>query len=531
MSYYRLPIVLTGLCLALLHGCGGSKQDQQEKSKQDPQQHPNVLFISVDDLRPTLGVYGDEQAVTPNIDRFAMEEALTFTNTYCQAAVCAPSRASLMTGLRPDSTKVWHLGDEFRETIPNVVTMPQHFDKFGYHTVSMGKIFHNYMPDSISWDEPDLKPERYQKYEGRDAETFYHTKQSKRRQRKRRKALLENNPDYSYANGWNCGPAFEAADKPDSIYYDAAQTDLAIRKMKALQDEKEPFYMAIGYYRPHLPYVVPQKYWDLYNRDSFKIRNNSLPEGAPAMAANSNYELRGYLDYRSVNRPSGSPLPADSARMLKHGYYASVSFIDACLGRLFKTLEQTGLDQNTIVVIWGDHGYKLGEHRGWGKQTNFEIDNHVPLMISTPEMRNKGEKSDALTELVDLYPTLCDLAGIKVPDYLQGTSLQPLIKKPERPWKDAVFHQFRRRAGISANGKAYMGYAMRTLRYHYIEWHSWNPETHTAGEAIKAVELYDLQKDPQETVNLAEKAGNQALIDRLSAKMDSGWRSARPPIN
>ena len=293
-----IKIGLISTATGLITGCSPS-----EKNNKNTQ--ANILFISIDDLRPDLGCYGNEEIKTPNIDNFS-KDGVVFSRTYCQSAVSAPSRASLMTGLRPDSTRVWHLGDKFRNTIPDVVTMPQYFHKYGYHTVSIGKIFHNYMPDSISWDEPDLRPEQY-KQEGmlkRDGECFYYDPEIQKEQKLLREEIIKRRPN-GYADGWNCGPAFECSDAPDNAFYDGAQTDLAIETLKRLKEKDQPFYMAMGYFRPHLPFSAPKKYWDLYNRDSITIPdNNYLPKGSPVWAINSMYELRGYSGFKHIKHPS-----------------------------------------------------------------------------------------------------------------------------------------------------------------------------------------------------------------------------------
>lgn len=503
-----------------------SSCQQVEKVKK---KRPNVLFIAVDDLRPELGCYGNKEIITPNFDKLA-GEGILFSNTFCQAAVCAPSRASLMTGLRPDSSRVWHLGDEFREINPDVVTMPQYFKKYGYHTVSMGKIFHNHMPDSVSFDEPDLRPAEYSTPDmiARDAESFHHDPVIKEQQRKAREVRKMKNPNKKlYADGWGYGQSVENFDAPDNAFYDGAQTDLAIETLKRLKDKDEPFFFALGYYRPHLPFIAPKKYWDMYNVDSIALASNPyLPEGSPAMAMNSAYELRACSDMKYVKHPSAFQLSQDSARVLKHGYYASVSYIDACLGKLMDGLKELGLDENTIVIVYGDHGWKLGEHGSWGKQTNYKIDTHVPLIIKAPNSKAKGVMSSGLTELVDIYPTLLDLSGIDVPEYLQGTSLKPLLDHPDLPWKNAVFSQFHRRPRISLDGKRYMGYSMTTNQYNYVEWHYWDNENKVPGELI-ATELYDHIADPEENLNIADKVDEQ-LIQQLAAQLEGGWREARP---
>ena len=490
--------------------------------------YPNILFISIDDLRPDLGVYGNDDIITPHIDHFA-SQGVTFLRTYSQAAVCAPSRASLMTGLRPDSTRVWHLGDKFREINPATVTMPQYFKKFGYHTVSLGKIFHNYMPDSISWDEPDLRPEKYSAPEMwyRDGETFYISDSISQLQAERRKEIIARRPN-AYADGWNTGPAWEMADVHDTAYYDGSQTELAIKTLKRLKQGEEPFYLAIGYFRPHLPFTAPKKYWDLYPTDSIKLAPNPfVPENTEVFTMNSMYELRHYDHFKHIGHPtSGYTIPDDTARILKRGYYASVSYVDAQVGKLLGSLEELGLADNTIVVIWGDHGWKLGEHNSWGKMTNYDIDTHVPLIIRAPGAGIAGAKTTGLAELVDIFPTLVDLSGVEMADYFQGVSLRELMNNPDRDWKPAVFSQFHRRPRVTPDGGRYMGYSMTTDRYHLVEWRTWDNETGEAGEIVD-YELYDLQVDPEENGNIFDESDEQ-LQEKLILKLHRGWRYAKP---
>jgi iduronate 2-sulfatase len=243
------------------------------------------------------------------------------------------------------------------------------------------------------------------------------------------------------------------------------------------------------------------------------------------MAMNSMYELRGCYDLEFVQHPSDYRLPEETARVLKHGYYASVSFIDACIGKLMNGLRDLGLDENTIVVFWGDHGWKLGEHGSWCKQTNYNIDTRVPLMIRDPRIRLEGAKTESLTELVDLYPTLCDLAGIDVPDGMEGTSLRPLLEDPDKELKSAAFSQYVRRPKNSPDGKRYMGYSMVTASYHYVEWYTWDNETKTAGDLV-ARELYDLQIDPDENINIADLPENAEIVQDLAKKLEAGYKAA-----
>lgn len=492
---------------------------------------PNVLFISIDDLRPTIGVYGDSVAITPNIDRLAAE-GMTFRQTFTQVAVCAPSRASLMTGLRPDSTRVWHLGDKFREINPSIVTMPQHFSKFGYHTVNLGKIFHNYMPDSISWDEPDLRPARYVRKDWlkRDGETFYISEAVNRSQAIKRDSLLKLRP-IRYADGWNTGPAWEAADVHDTLYYDGAQTELAKKTLSRLALSDQPFYMGLGYFRPHLPFAVPKKYWDLYDPNEIPLASNpNVPENAPEHTMNSMYELRHYEGFNGIGHPQSTyRMSEDTARILKHGYYASVSYVDALLGNLIAHLKEIGIYENTIIILWGDHGWKLGDHNSWGKMTNYNIDLQVPMIVRYPNQQNRGSQTSEITELIDMFPSLCELAGIEVPDYMQGTSFVPLIENPSRQWKSAAFSQFHRRPRHAADGNRYMGYSINTREYHYIEWYAWEPKSGTRG-ALKHRELYDRNSDPNETINIAAETILTNIADSLSIQLAAGWKQARPSI-
>jgi len=488
----------------------------------------NVLFVSVDDLRPELGCYGNTEIKTPSFDKFA-RRGTTFTRAYCQAAVCAPSRATVMTGLRPDSTRVWDLRGKFRVNLPDVVTIPQHFHAHGYHTVSMGKIFHNHMPDRVSFDEPDLRPAKYLTPEliDREPESFYHDDELNRELAEVRQRRLKKNPN-AYADGWAYGRATESFDAPDSEFYDGAQTDLAIETLARLKDQQQPFFLAIGYYRPHLPFVAPTKYWDLYDREGLSMASNPfLPKDSPVMAMNSAYELKGCYDLEHVKHPSVAGLTEEEARLLKHGYYASVSFVDACFGKLMRGLAELGLDQNTIVVVWGDHGWKLGEHGSWCKQTNYDIDTRVPLLVRVPGQAVTGVTCSALVELVDLYPTLCDAADIPIPNDMEGTSFAPLLFDPNQKWKSAAFSQFHRSPRVTPDKGDYMGLSMVTQRHHYVEWRHWDDENKKVGD-LAATELYDLESDPEENVNIAGRAEGKHLIPALAQQLKAGWKATSP---
>ena len=500
-------------------------------STKDRDKKLNILFVSIDDLGPNLGVYDNKHIKSPNLDEFA-GQGTTFRRTYCQAAVCAPSRASLMSGLRPDSTRVWHLGDKFRKLHPNMVTMPQHFHKYGYYTACIGKIFHNYMPDSVSWDEPDLRPEQYKRPEWlkRDGETFYVNEETQRKQKIKRDQLVAKKPNY-YADGWNNGPAWEAEDVHDTMYYDGAQTELAMRTLTRLSKKDQPFFLALGYFRPHLPFAVPKKYWDLYDKDSIPLASNPfIPKRSPVMSMNSMYELRGYDGFCKLKHPSENiTMNEDTARLLKQGYYASVSYVDAQFGRVIGHLKDLNIYDQTIIIVWGDHGWKLGEHNGWCKQTNYNIDIHVPMIAYSPNQSKKGKQTFEITELIDMFPSLCELAGIEAPDYLQGTSFVPLMENPELEWKSAAFSQFHRRPKVTPDGKRYMGYSIKTKEHHYVEWYYWDHIKGKRGDYVTS-ELYNSLKDPDENENIAGLEENKAIIEQLSINLSKGWKNAKPSI-
>lgn len=459
---------------------------------------PNILFIAVDDLRPELGCYGIDEIHSPNIDRLA-GSGVVFDRAYCQLAVCNPSRVSLLTGLRPDSARVWTLDVRFRHTVPDVVTLPQHFKKNGYYTASFGKIFHNPWPDNISWSEPHHWPKK---------SSLWSKEARKRHAAFRRKMRVagKSEPKIKRVRP----PATEIVDIPDDEHIDGAIAVQALDAMRRLAKGDQPFFLAAGFVRPHLPFVVPRKYWELYDRAKIKLASDPvLPKGAPGYAMNTMYELRDYMDYLETSDPRKGALTWEQQRELKHGYYASVSFIDAQVGRLLDELEKLGLSEETIVVLWGDHGWKLGEHNSWCKQSNYEIDTRVPLLIRAPGVKGNGTKTRSLAELVDLYPTLCELAGVPNAGHPEGDSLVPLLNDPNASVKEAAFSQFRRRAGK----RDLMGYAMRTDQTRYVEW----IDRHT----LKAVghELYDHSVDSREKFNLANQESQKIRIKRLSQQL------------
>jgi arylsulfatase A-like enzyme len=455
-----------------------------------------VLFIAVDDLRTDLGCYGVADVQSPNIDRLA-GRGTVFDRAYCQQAVCSPSRTSLLTGLRPDSTRVYNLTTHFRTTVPDVVTLPQHFKNHGYFTRSVGKIYHGGLDDAESWSEPAPRA-------GRPMYALEENQQLVARKR----AAIAGRKFATPSQRYNAmaGPAWESAVVPDNTYSDGSIADTAVEMLREAQGK--PFFLAVGFLKPHLPFIAPKKYWDLYERDAVPpARNPFPPQNAPRMALTNWGELRAYAGI-----PASGPLAEETARTLKHGYYACVSYIDAQIGRLLDELERLNLSERTVIVLWGDHGWKLGEHAAWCKHTNFEDDTHAPLICAAPGQQSPGSHTEALVEFVDIYPSLCELAGLPLPPHLEGTSFAPLLDAPGQVWKDAAFSQYPR-------GRI-MGYSMRTDRYRLTRWLG-----EDGGEIAR--ELYDHATDPEENVNIAGKRKHAELLDDLSERMQNGWQAVR----
>lgn len=460
---------------------------------------PNVLFIAVDDLRPELGCYGKTYIHSPNIDRLAGEGRL-FERAYCQQAICMASRASLLSGYRPDVGKIYHNGPLYK-AVPNAMSVNRYFLTNGYETVTIGKIYHHESDELIGWSLPAIHPE------GAWVGRGYVDEASKAMVNEYERA----NP---HAKRQGLGPAFEHPEVPDDAYIDGHIAKDAIVQLNRLKDK--PFFLAVGFYKPHLPFCAPKKYWDLYSDADIKLANNPFyPQGAPKFALTSWGELRGYIGMPKKDEP----MPDDLARQLLHSYYACVSYADAQVGKVLDELDRLKLRDNTIIVLWGDNGWKLGEHSMWAKQTDYELDTHVPLIISAPGMKDRGRPTRALSEFVDIYPTLCDLCGLAKPSHLQGTSLVPLLANPDLSWKTAAFSQFPRKLGK----EDLMGYAMRTDRYQFTRWV--DQKDHTK---VVAQELYDMQKDPEENTNIANDPANQALVEKLIGQWQAGWQGARP---
>lgn len=458
-------------------------------------ERPNVLLICIDDLKPLLNCYGDTSVKSPNIDALA-NRGVMFKCAYANQAVCAPSRNALLTGFRSTTLGIYDLATNFRYSKPDAVTLPQYFKENGYRSEGLGKVFHyghGNHEDDASWSVPFWRSEvvNYALEEHADAN------------KNSREAALFNNVSGAKAKDLAKGVAYESADVPDNTYPDGKTADEAIKRLdNAAKDPKTPFFLAVGFVKPHLPFCAPKKYWDLYDPASFKLaERKTLPDGAPPYAGHDWQELRNY-----AGMPDEGPVPDDEARKLIHGYHAAVSFVDAQVGRVMEALEKDGLAKNTIVILWGDHGWHLGDHGLWCKHTNFEEATHIPFMIYDPRAKHGHGVSSSLVESVDLYPTLCKLAGLPVPSGLDGASFDQLLENPNAPTKDFILHAYPRGARI--------GSAVRTARYRLVEW-----KFPREDRSKSVYELYDYVEDPGENKNLInDKPEVAAQLKAILAK-------------
>lgn len=442
-------------------------------------------MICVDDLKPNIGCYGDPLAVTPNLDRLA-KSAVLFENAYCNQAVCSPSRNSLLTSLRPQTLGIYDLGTNFRQSRPDAVTLPEHFKNQGYHTQAMGKIFHvghGNNEDKASWSVPHFSAKSI----------GYALKENQAPTREG--AMFENKKPADLPRG----AAYESAMVADNAYGDGKIADEAVKRLsEASKTPGQPFFMAVGFLKPHLPFCAPKKYWDMHDRNKFKLAAlKSAPEGAPDFAPTNWGELRNYK-----NMPGKGPVDDETARTLIHGYYAATSYMDAQLGRVLDALDQTGLAQNTIVLLWGDHGWHLGDHGMWCKHTNYEQAARIPVMIRLPGV-SEGTRTKAFLETVDIYPTLVELAGLPAPQGLDGKSQASVVKSPETEIRKSIIHVYPRGSGM-------LGRSIRTDRYRLVEWKKIGEPTTTS-----QYELYDYHADALESKNIA--GDNPAVVAELKA--------------
>ena len=437
----------------------------------------NVLFIMADDYRPELATYGSP-ALTPNLNRLA-KRTVQFDRAYCQQAVCNPSRSSLLTGLRPDTLRIWNNGTHFRELNPDVMTLPLWFKQHGYTTRCVGKIFHNWHTkekgDARSWSAPEF--------------LFYETHGE---DDARVSGPLPPNLASPAPRQYTSVPLYECRDVPDEAYYDGRVAAEAVRVLAEVKDK--PFFLAVGFWKPHAPFNAPKKYWDLYDRAKLPPLDNRRPEGAPDIAFHQSTEVLGPV--KNQQRPT----PEQAAEM-RHGYFANISYMDAQLGKVLDALDASGVAGNTIVTFVADHGYHIGEHTLWGKTSNFELDARVPFFIGTPGMKSAGKRTASPTELLDLFPTLVSLCALPKPDGLEGTNLSPLLADPSLAVKPAAFTQHPRPAYYDrepSGQPSVMGVSVRTARVRYTEWRDWK-----TGEPV-ARELYDAANDPNEMKNAVD---------------------------
>ena len=421
----------------------------------------NVLFIMVDDLRPLLGCYGHTNMHTPNIDRLAARGTL-FNRAYCQYPVCNPSRASILTGLRPETNGVQDNTTDFRVSLPDVVSLPQHFKNHGYHSLSIGKVAHGRFAwdDNLSWSEAIWHP-KWRPFHG--------------------------------------VPSWQSLQVNDYELEDGQVAQQTIKVLDKVKDKR--FFLAVGFIRPHLPFYAPSKYFNLYDPPMLEnLSDINLP---------SEREIRSYSDI-----PSGtSPIPKEKVAELIHAYAATISYMDAQVGLVLDHLEKLNLYNKTVILFCGDHGYHLGEHGTFGKRTVFEISLRSPLIANIPNQNYKGHQTDAIVELVDIFPTLCDVCNIPILNELEGISMAPVINQPSIQWKSAAFSKI---------GKANGTHSIRTQRYRYSE---------KGINGIFGKELYDHYVDGNEKTNVAHLPENVELVSQLSQKLQAGWEHAIPTIH
>lgn len=454
-------------------------------------ERPNVLFIASDDMRPQLGCYGDPTVKSPNLDRLAAR-GMVFERSYVQQALCSPSRISMLSGRYPATTQIFEIGRTLRTTMPDITTMPQHFKNQGYHTRSIGKIYHVGIDDDASWTVPaahGTKP-RHSKETSAAVKQFLDDAKAKG-------TVI---PQRGKGSRNSAVPPFEAVDCGDDDLLDGDAASQGVAQLREhAKDPGQPFFLAVGFANPHVPWISPKKYWDLYDPATFPLaKNEFVPKDAPAFAATSGNDFRGY---RGV--PEG-PLPEAYKRQCLHGYYAAISYVDAQVGRLLAALEETGLAKNTIVVFWSDHGYYMGEHTWWGgKHNNYEGATRNCFIVSAPGMKTAGAKTQALAQAVDIAPTLTELCGLPANEGFQGRSLKPVLEDPSATMNNAAFSWYPK--------DGWLGVAMRTDKWRYVEWTK-------SGEPVQR-ELYDMLQDNQNDQNLAAQPEQEKVIQSLSSQL------------
>jgi arylsulfatase A-like enzyme len=495
---------------------------------------PNVLFIAVDDLKPWLGCYDHPVVKTPNIDRLA-KAGTVFRNTYCQVALCGPTRMSVLTGLRPDTTGIYSMGTGWeqqqigaaRKRVPGLKTIPEYFKENGYTSLGFGKVFDTRNTDKFQdgqswsndrgvlweWDEA-LYPVKPVGGGYQDPATRKIVEEAYREVKRRKLNKPKRTEFLSKVRG--ARPVCESLDLPDEAYAEGnVMTAPALKVIRDHGKSGEPFFLAVGYYKPHLPFVAPKKYWDLYTPGDFKIEPvQAYPQDGIKYAETDYIEARGFHPV-----PEQGPIPEDLQRHMLHGYAACVSYVDAQVGKLLQALEEAGLAENTIICLWGDHGFHLGDKQVWGKHTNYEQATHSPLIVSAPAIRGGRVEDEAMTEFVDIFPTLCELAGLDAPKHLDGESLVGLMRG-ERPVDNpAAVSQYMR---FNMEGGPVMGWAIRTPRYRYVEWRRvLNDDGFvTLTGDVVGRELYDYKTDPHETRNRAASIEHRGVLADMEKEFD-----------
>lgn len=510
---------------------------------------PNVLFIAVDDLKPVLGCYGDKLVKTPNIDKLAKRGTI-FMQNYCQQAVSGPTRASLMSGMRPDYTGIWDLKTKMRDVNPGILSLPQYFISKGYQTAGIGKIYDPRCVDDEldkpSWSIPYFRSsEQYISLKTGKPESGYQlpvTKALAKKYREEGQAKGLKGKDLNDFIGKYIKPSVECADVPDNAYNDGSNALYAKELLTKFSKSGKPFFFAVGFSKPHLPFVAPKKYWDLYKRDEMPLapfQKKAL--NGPEVGYHTAAELYGYSDIPEISSFSdqkvGLDIPLTKQKELIHGYYAATSYTDAQIGILMNALDSLGLSKNTIIVLWGDHGWHLGDHNLWCKHTNFEQATHAPLLIASPAIKPSITKSPS--EFIDIFPTLCDLAGLAIPSHLDGKSLVPLMKNPKAMVKEFSVSQYPRPFNKLESGRLgwsdgeFMGYSLRTGQYRYTMWlkDTFRTKKTFSKDLVVATELYDYSKDPNETINVVNDPGYTSAAKELNGKMIEFFLSQHKKLN
>ncbi|WP_420401832.1 sulfatase [Flagellimonas sp.] len=502
-KYRNWGLLLLCIIIMLVVGCKRDKDVDQEAPDKF-----NVLFVSIDDLRPQLGCYGDNVVKSPYLDAFAKDAAI-FTRAYCQQALCSASRASILTGLRPETTGntgMYLKGKPLDEQYPASYTLPESFKDSDYFSFSIGKVFHQMGATSIgsdnvtdAWSVPAWNP-KVGAYGPKGMQRFQEKYDS----------LASAGEDMRKISSIPRVTYIEAPNVPDDQLPDGAMANKAVEVIRECKKNNQNFFLALGFVKPHLPFVAPKKYWDLYNSDSLKLPPNRFhPLGVPEYTL-----LKDIGIYKYENGPMKGIQPSQKQAInALHGYLACISYVDAQFQKVIQELKNQNLYDNTIVVVYGDHGYQIGEHNAWGtKHSNYESSTRVPLFIRVPNAPMNGKSSNKLVELLDIYPTLVDYCNLNKPQYkLEGMSLRPIIESdPNLRWKKEAFSIYPRNIpGIGA----VMGYSMVTDTFRLVKWTA-------PGHNFTEYELYDHRIDSQENFNLAEVPYYKSTLDRLKRFME-----------